>query len=102
VSQPQRIAFDLPGDGRLEGLNREVAQLIARDVDVALAALPERRHAEVARDLVRRLVTVEAQLLTGAVVEALGRRLRTRAALAGLRALTPRGAAGEGARPGAV
>jgi hypothetical protein len=84
MRQPPTIAFDLPGDGRLEGLNREVAALIARDVDVALAALPEHRHAEVVRDLVRRLVTVEAQLLTGAVVEALGRRLRTRAALAGL------------------
>lgn len=81
--------IDLPADAKLEGLNAEVAAILTHDIVTALQLVAPDQHRQVARELIKRLVLAETQLLTWAIGEALAKIVQTQqvqAALGDLRA----------------
>ena len=67
---------DLPGDANVAHLNAELARVLARDVLSVLDTTPRSAWPALVRPVLARLVTVEAQLLTEATVEAIERQTK--------------------------
>ena len=86
MAEPQLLQVsDLPGHERVQQLNRELGEVIARDVEAMLPHVPYSARASLLQQVLKRLVTVEAQLLTEASIQALERRLHTAELLDALR-----------------
>lgn len=83
-SQLIRVS-DLPGDPDVAHLNAELAAVIARDVLSILDTTPRSAWAPLVRQVLARIVTVEAQLLTTAAVEQIERRCQVEGVLRALR-----------------
>jgi hypothetical protein len=78
VTATSFVVADLPGDEELEALNRRVGAIIAKDIEGMLDRVPYSARVDLTRQVLKRLVVVEAQLLLHASMEALERRGRTR------------------------
>src|SRR5688500_235102 len=72
---------DLPGAPNVEHLNAELAKVIARDVLSILDTTPRSAWGPLVRQVLARIVTVEAQLLAQAAVDEMGRRCRVESVL---------------------
>ena len=76
---------DLPGDPDVAHLNAELAKVIARDVLSVLDTTPRSAWGPLVRQVLARIVTVEAQLLTEAAVAQIERRCAVESVLRALR-----------------